>query len=253
MTAPASVSDFRLDKYEVSVERFRAFVDARMGNQLSPPTPGSGAHTKIPGSGWETSWNGELAPTLMALRENLACDSTYGTWTPSAAANERRPINCVSWFEAMAFCIWDGGYLPTEAEWNYAAAGGDQQRPYPWSAETEPLDGQYASYGNGVDCVGDNLPGCMLTDLAPVGSKLAGAGRWGQLDLAGNVAEWNLDWMADYITPWIDQANLTPDVRRVFRGGCFNNGRDQIRTPLRDNNAPSNRNFNFGFRCARAP
>ncbi|WP_438023210.1 formylglycine-generating enzyme family protein [Sorangium sp. So ce233] len=46
--------------------------------------------------------------------------------------NEARPIRCVSWSVAFAFCAWDGGRLPTEAEWNHASAGGSEQREYPW-------------------------------------------------------------------------------------------------------------------------
>ncbi len=49
-----------------------------------------------------------------------------------AGSNENQPINCVTWYEAFAFCISDGGYLPTAAEWNYAAAGGSDQRAYPF-------------------------------------------------------------------------------------------------------------------------
>jgi formylglycine-generating enzyme required for sulfatase activity len=50
------------------------------------------------------------------------------TWTASVGGNENLPINGVNWWESYAFCIWDGGFLPSEAEWESAAAGGDQQR-----------------------------------------------------------------------------------------------------------------------------
>ena len=43
-------------------------------------------------------------------------------------------MNCVNWFEAYAFCIWDGGFLPSDTEWEYAAAGGSLQREYPWGS-----------------------------------------------------------------------------------------------------------------------
>jgi len=129
---PATISNFRLGKYEVTVGRFRAFVAAGMGTQASPPAPGAGAHVSISGSGWDMTWKASLATNTAALITAVKCDSKYQTWTDTPAANEQRPMNCMTWYEAMAFCAWDGGYLPTEAEWNYAETGADQPRAYTW-------------------------------------------------------------------------------------------------------------------------
>lgn len=258
-SSPATVSPFRLDKYEVTVGRFRAFVDAGMGTQSNPPEAGTGAHANIAGSGWDTSWNASLATDTSALIAAMKCDSTYQTWTDAPAANEHRPINCISWYEAMAFCVWDGGYLPTEAEWNYAATGGDQQRAYPWSAPAGSLvlDGSRASYRDGTNCVGDDTAGCQVTDLVPVGSKPQGDGRWGQSDLAGNVWERTLDWYDDYATSCTDCAVVvapSSSDHRVVRGGCFNDILAFLRTGYRSfYGAPTQRYNNFGVRCARAP
>ena len=254
MSYPAQVSDFRLDKYEVTVERFRAFVKAGLGTQSSPPSIGAGARARIQGSGWTTAWTAQLPPTTTALVAAVNCDSMLQTWTDVPEQNEHRPMNCISWYEAMAFCIWDQGFLPTETEWNYAAAGGSLQRAYPWSSPASSLllDPSHASYNDGGNCVGDGLPSCTLDDLLPVGSRPDGDGLWKQSDLAGNVYEWTLDWFAlPYKNPCNDCANLTPAGGRSIRGGGFVDiARDQ-RTGFRDNLPPSERSTNLGVRCAR--
>jgi formylglycine-generating enzyme len=255
ITAPATVSDFRLDKYEVTVGRFRAFVNSEMGTQQHPPITGAGGRPSISGSGWDAHWNSNLAATTSVLRMAVKCDATYSTWNDAASGNENRPMNCITWFEAMAFCVWDGGFLPTEAEWNYAATGGDEQRAYPWSrpAGSLTLDAMHASYNDGTYCVGDGMQGCAVTDLVPVGTKPAGDGRWLQSDLAGNVWEWTLDWYAAYPNPCISCANTTATSTRVLRGGSFRDVATGLRLGTRDDGPPETRNNSLGVRCARTP
>ncbi|MCX5743980.1 MAG: SUMF1/EgtB/PvdO family nonheme iron enzyme [Proteobacteria bacterium] len=173
----ATVSDFRLDKYEVTVGRFRQFMAAGLGTQANAPLVGAGAHPNIAASGWNASWNGSLATDMAALVAAVKCNATYQTWTDVPGGNESRPMNCIDWYEAMAFCAWDGGFMPTEAEWNYAATGGSEQRAYPWSSPPGFLgiDDTRASYFS-TDCLGDGMPGCALTDPTVVGTKPAGDG-----------------------------------------------------------------------------
>src|SRR6185295_9527451 len=124
------------------------------------------------------------------------------------------------------FCAWDGGRLATEAEWNYAAAGGTQQRVYPWSspAKSTAITPQRASYwvDGTVTCMGDGVAGCTLTDLVPVGT-LSGTGRFGQADLGGNVWEWTRDASNNpySVNPCTDCSVLTGSSNRVIRGGSF--------------------------------
>lgn len=250
MNAPATVSDFPLDKYEVTVRRFRAFVQAGLGTQSSPPAAGSGAHARIAGSGWDATWNTRLAVNAAALQSALSCNATFHTWTDSPGTHEEQPINCLTWYEAMAFCIWDGGYLPTEAEWNYVATGGNEQRAHPWGGLT--VDGQHASYFDGTNCVGDGAAGCTVSDLVKVGSKPDGNGRWGHSDLAGNVSEWTLDWIDPYPNPCVDCANLNFSGDRIIRGGNFGQSAFYLRTGNRSSFTPEDRNHGVGVRCARA-
>jgi formylglycine-generating enzyme required for sulfatase activity len=250
---PAMVSTFCLDKYEITVGRFRAFVKAGMGAQSNPPVTGVGAHASIERSGWDANWNAMLPQSTDALVAAVKCNLTFQVWTDEPGANENRPMNCITWYEAMAFCAWDGGYLPTEAEWNYAATGGDQQRAYPWSSPAASLavDGSYASYNDGIDCVGDGMSGCTLTDLVPVGMKPKGNGRWGQSDLAGNVYEWTLDWDTEYVTPCTDCAALTTPPYRIRRGGDFGDPTRYLRAGDRNGDDPKTRAGYIGARCGR--
>jgi len=243
------VGDFRLDVYEVTVGRFRAFVNAGKGTQASPPAAGAGAHPKIASSGWSAAFDTELAPTTAALKAALTCNSGYPAWTDAPAGNENKPINCITWFDAFAFCAWDGGRLPTEAEWNYAAAGGNEQRTYPFGAS---IDTTKASY----DCRGDGSAAgaCAFSDMLPVGAKSpAGDGRWGQADLAGNVWEWTLDYArAPYrLATCKDCADLEPATNRTFRGGGFPNESFYQTTSTRLEDVPTDRDYDVGVRCAR--
>jgi formylglycine-generating enzyme required for sulfatase activity len=249
----ATVSTFRLDTYEVTVGRFRQFVNAGMGTQASPPLVGAGAHPNIANSGWDPTWNGSLTANTAALVAAVKCDATYESWTDTPSANESLPMNCITWYEAMAFCAWDGGFVPTEAEWNYAAAGGSEQRAYPWSSPAAFLgiDCSYANYNPGTYCV--NPPTGAVNRVGSESPK--GDGKWGQADLAGNVWEWTLDW---YATPYpqnpcTDCADLTAASYRVIRGGVFFNVASYLRGANRNDDSPTDRNFNVGVRCARTP
>jgi len=151
-------------------------------------------------------------------------------------------MTCLTWYEAFAFCAWDGGRLPTEAEWNYAAAAGKEERVYPWgnaAPDTSRAVFQPAS-------------------LQPVGSKgQRGSSNWGQLDMAGNAWEWTLDVYAPtYIqTSCQDCANTTTAVNspRVFRGGSAGNSAGFLLAATRNSYDPSKTTGYIGARCARTP
>ena len=108
----------------------------------------------------------------------------------------QRPVTGVSQSDAAAYCAWRGARLPSEAEFERAARGGDQ-RTYPWG--DDPPDDTRAVFGQDV--------------TADVGSCPAGKGPYGHLDLAGNVWEWSRD-LYDPL------AYLRPSAARGIPGDC---------------------------------
>ena len=170
--------------------------------------------------------------------------------------NESLPIDCVSWQEAYAFCIWDGGFLPSEAEWEYAAAGGSEQRLRPWGSTDTGSNNEYAIEECQFPMSGVWPCTDYLTHLPPVGTATLGAGRWGQADLQGEVWEWNLDYFSDYQNPWTDAAYLTPtSAGGVIRGGsdAWDWPSQLIDSQARYDAVPTGRWRIIGFRCARTP
>jgi formylglycine-generating enzyme required for sulfatase activity len=235
---PATLSGFSLDKFEVSVGRFRRFVMSYGG----PPAAGAGAHPLIAGSGWDSAWDAGLPADGAALVASLQYHASC-TWTDAVDVNESYAINCVTWYEAFAFCAWDGGRLPTEAEWEYAAAGGDENRLYPWGSDAPTA--AHANYYGG-----------MGSALFTVGSAPTGNGRWGQADLAGNLYEWTLDgYSQDYYssvsTGCTDCANLAVTSQRSVRGGGWTSSEFGLRPAHRDGRYADQPDTLVGFRCGR--
>jgi len=239
-TSAAIIAPFVLDTYEVTLARFQKFVAQYTGH----PPNGAGAHPLIANSGWQSpAWDSSIAADATALDAALRCDS-YRTW-PSG--RDDSPINCVSWFEAFAFCAWDGGRLPTEAEWEFAAAGGSEERDYPWGA-TAP-NRNLAVY----DCNGDGSPMCGSSDIRGVGSRPLGIGKYGQLDLAGSMTEWVLDKYAGYPKNCDNCANVASDSNRALRGGNWLGAGSFLPAAFRTSLQPAGRSDVVGFRCARTP
>lgn len=147
-----TVESFRLGEVPVTVAAFGKCVEA---GSCDPP------------------W---LTPTLKE-REHSFKDQDQCNWGKDRADH---PINCVQAYEAIAFCAWIGGRLPTAEESEYVASGGAQQRYYPWGNE-EP-DANRACWSGPA-----NAP--RRTTTCPVGTHLAGDSRWGVHDVAGNVYE----------------------------------------------------------------
>ncbi|HEX4341435.1 MAG TPA: SUMF1/EgtB/PvdO family nonheme iron enzyme [Polyangiaceae bacterium] len=247
--SPATVSGFRLEKFDVTVGRFRKFLAAYKQNVVPA---GAGKNPNDPAdTGWSTTWNASLPPdsATFASSTYVACDPA-ATWTSTATTNEDEPINCVSWYEAAAFCAWDGGRLPTDAEWNYAAAGGSEQRFFPWSSPpiSGAIDCTYANYEFATNMY------CTPPSGAPrtVGLAPKGNGKWGQSDLAGNVWKWVFDaFVVPFPTPCTNCANRT-GTERAIHGGDYGYAPDGLAVAARASVDPSGRGPVIGFRCARA-
>lgn len=261
------VGPFELDVYEVTSGRFEAFVAATGGNLREAAAQGNWPD-------WKPEWTAKLPSSRAEVDNELgpACKfrsalDDFGalTWPADRIVqsvngymvddNERaadiradataprlhqKPINCVSYYVAAAFCAWEGGRLPTDAEWGYAATGGADRRTYAWGNELlaahavtdlKPEEGHFFTYPEDFPF---NGLGMNAYHIAPPGSKPLGRSRWGQADLGGNVLEW--------------VADIAGEVGSV-RGGSWEG--HPLDNAVKHTNYPLDRTYGaLGMRCA---
>ncbi len=213
-----TVSDFYLSKYELTVREYLAFANETKSRY--PEWLEAGSQYNI-----NTGTDDHYKKLGTALRE------------------ENNPIVGISWDDAVAYCAWlsarNGGQyrLPTEAEWEYAARGGQQSKGYTYSG-SNTLDevGWYSSNAGGK--------------THAVGGRKAN--ELGLFDMSGNVLEWCGDWYGTY--PAGAQTNpvgSTTGSYRDYRGGSWLDVPQYARVANRFSYTPTNRNSLLGFRLAR--
>jgi formylglycine-generating enzyme len=239
-TADASVGAFLLDRYEVTLGRFSAFYEAVVVPGCVPPV-GSGQEPHLEGGTASTGWisNYDTAITSAQIKDGLGEVTEAGLvcqWQMPTPTVSSLPIDCVSWAAAQAFCIWDGGRLPTEAQWVFAAMGGAKQLLYPWGGFPPVVKTQ------------------LDDTIDPVGMWPAGQGPFGSYDLAGNVLEWVFDpHVSGYPNPCEDCVQPMASTLRVVHGGDANvAGKPALLANVThtgtQHSAPE-----LGFRCAYDP
>jgi len=165
---------------------------------------------------------------------------------PSDFANDRlyngddQPIVGVDHADALAYCRWAGGRLPTEAEWEFAARGTDG-RTHPWGNDRP--DRERAAYGRVYGKGGK---------AAPVGSFPGDVSPFGVMDMAGNVLEWCSDWAAPYEAddgkPQTDPVGAAQGTCRIMRGGCWVYQEESLRATTRFFSVPHQKVSFAGFR-----
>ena len=166
---------------------------------------------------------------------------------PAFPQDGDHPVVFLSWEDAAAFCDWAGGRLPTEAEWEYAARAGHNERIYWWG--NEPSD-EWANFGAEECCEGATGGADMWVNTGPVGSLPAN--DFGLWDMTGNVWEWVADWHGDYPNgPIVDPKGAVSGFVRVARGASWLNFPAVTRVSVRLMFSPTGQTSNVGARCAR--
>jgi formylglycine-generating enzyme required for sulfatase activity len=161
---------------------------------------------------------------------------------PIYASSDNHPVVNVSWDDASAYARWAGKRLPTEAEWEYAARGGNKSRNFKYSGG-KTLDEIAWYHANAND------------QAHPVGEKQPN--ELGLYDMTGNVHEWCADWYdPDYYTksPAENPKGPSSGATRVVRGGSFGGGGleyDPYEVSQRFDEKPTTKGENWGFRCVK--
>ena len=193
----------------------------------------------------QAQWRAVMGTTVEEQR-----DKADTSW-PLRGVGDNNPIYYVNWHEAMAFCqkLNDEGRaprgwkftLPTEAQWEYAARGGNKSRGYTYSGSNDVDDVAWYTSNSG-------------NETHAVRQK--GANELGLYDMSGNVYEWCLDWYGSrsYSSGAVtDPQGPQSGSDRVLRGGGWHYSAQPCRSAYRFNYYPDSRNHYYGFRLALVP
>jgi sulfatase modifying factor 1 len=164
-------------------------------------------------------------------------------WNDANFNHPQQPVVAVSWFEAVAYCDWLSSAmgrrfrLPTEAEWERAARGGEEGRLYPWGdAPPQSLPDYESRWKSGPEQVGRHAPN-----------------RFGLYDICENVHEWCSDWFdPDYYghSPEYNPRGPDSGTRRASRGGSWRHHIKVTRCGARSSIPPQFQYADYGFRVA---
>lgn len=249
-----TVRPFSIDSHPVTNRLFQEFIQA------------TGYRTEAERFGWSFVFWLHIPPVrfhhLVEARVPAApwwCKVRGAQWNapegPGSDLAKRadHPVVHVSWNDALAFAQWSGQRLPTEAEWEYAARGGLEQKLYPWGDKLRPDGPHRCNIWQGQfptrDTAEDGYSGTCPVDAFP-------ANGFGLYSMTGNTWEWCADWFSPDFHRTAPQDNPTgPPTGQghVTKGGsflCHQSYCNRYRVAARTSNTPDSSTSNMGFRCA---